>query len=313
MDSDGCLVAILLFTTSSKGSHIAFRWPARSNASRRLSRPLPLDHRERLDFNYRAAHELGGSPDSAMIDMLRTELNKHAPYQWADAIREFTNEPGGANVSPGRNRSTSLQSAGSAAKSTHSVPSTRDNTFGSIDADADWSDDHDYHFVLGYPMTNLAGSLFRFDRNLCYQRFELTIDELLFIGHPVCIGDDGTWKPKAEPSKADDSDTEEVHRPLKSKDDVDSAALKAFHFVLVLDRPDPSLGGNENLNRFIDVYYRQIVMKVTAALHCEQARDGYVEKEADVLVDLCYESMKSQLCPIPSLALVALTNFRRAL
>jgi hypothetical protein len=41
-----------------------------------------------------------------------------------------------------------------------------------------------------------------------------------------------------------------------------------------------------NLTRFIDVYYEQIAVKMTAALHFEQSRDGYVEKETDLLVDL---------------------------
>ena len=281
--ADGCLLAILLFTSSSKGSHIAFRWPARSTASSRLARPLPLEPVP-LDFNWRASHLTLTSPDQELLDAALTGIEESLPTQW----RPHDDPIVGPQATNGtRSRAPSLPTT------TPTTPHT--NAYEHVDADARWHPDHDYNYVLGYPNSILAGTLFRFERKICNQRFELVIEELMFLGHPVCIGEDGTWGWKelyADPSPdgvADQITASEQQR----KDDAKESALKAFHLILVLDRPDPSVGGDVNIGQFVDVYYKQIAQRLTAALHYEQARNGYVEKQADLLVDLCYETMKS--------------------
>jgi nitrogen permease regulator 3-like protein len=152
--------------------------------------------------------------------------------------------------------------------------------------------DPDFDWVLGYKTKLLAEHVFHFDRNLCNQRFELILEELLFLAHPVCIGDDGTWQweqlysdPKQKKEERG-GDRSAVGSDPVLADPQNEASLKSFHFILVLDRPDPPLGGNANLTRFVDVYYEQLAIKMTAALHYEQSRDGYVERETDLLVDL---------------------------
>ncbi len=280
--ADGCLLAILLFTSSSKGSHIAFRWPARSTASPRLARPLPLQPVP-LDFNWRASHPLNGaSPDQELLDAAVTGIDESLPVQCHPNDDPIV----GQQVTNGiRSRAASLSTT------TPTTPHT--NSYEQVDADARWYQDHDYKYILGYPISILAGKLFRFERKICNQRFELVIEELMFLGHPVCIGEDDTWGWKelyADLSPNDGTDQESVSEP-QPKDD--SKEFKAFHLILVLDRPDPSVGGDVNIGQFVDVYYKQIAQRLTAALHYEQARDGYVEKQADLLVDLCYETMKS--------------------
>jgi len=280
--ADGCLLAILLFTSSSKGSHIAFRWPARSSASQRLARPLPMEPVP-LDFKWRASHPLNGaSPDQELLDAAITGIEESLPAQW--------HPHGDLMVSPKagtRSRTSSLPTT------TPTTPHA--NSYGRVDADARWHPDHDYNYVLGYPISILAGKLFRFEREICNQRFELVIEELMFLGHPVYIGEDGTWGWKelyADPTSGGPGDQSDAPEP-QQKDDSKESALKGFHLILVLDRPDPSVGGDVNIGQFVDVYYKQIAQRLTAALHYEQARDGYVEKQAELLVDLCYETMKS--------------------
>ena len=282
--ADGCLLAILLFTSSSKGSHIAFRWPARSTASPRLARPLPLQPVP-LDFNWRASHPLNGaSPDQELLDAAITRIEESLPAQCHPNDDPIV----GQQVTSGtRSRAASL--------STTTPTTPHANSYEQVDADARWYQDHDYKYILGYPISILAGKLFRFERKICNQRFELVIEELMFLGHPVCIGEDGTWGWKelyADPSPDGETDQDSVSEQ-QPKDDSKERAFKAFHLILVLDRPDPSVGGDVNIGQFVDVYYKQIAQRLTAALHYEQARDGYVEKQADLLVDLCYETMKS--------------------
>jgi hypothetical protein len=52
--SDPSLLAILFVSSSSKGSHLVFRWPTRPQAVRRLARPKPITRQ--LDYAWRAAH-----------------------------------------------------------------------------------------------------------------------------------------------------------------------------------------------------------------------------------------------------------------
>ena len=281
--ADGCLLAILLFTSSSKGSHIAFRWPARSTASPRLARPLPFQPVP-LDFNWRASHPLNGaSPDQELLDAAVTGIEESLPAQ----CHSYDDPIVGQQVTNGtRSRAASL--------STTNPTTPHTNSHEQVDADARWHQDHDYKYILGYPISILTGKLFRAERKICNQRFELVIEELMFLGHPVCIGEDGTWGWKelyADPSPDGGGDQDSVSEQ-QPKDDSQEHALKAFHLILVLDRPDPSVGGDVNIGQFVDVYYKQIAQRLTAALHYEQARDGYVEKQAELLVDLCYETMK---------------------
>jgi len=55
----------------------------------------------------------------------------------------------------------------------------------------------EYGALLGYSAKFFAGLLLP-KRALCHQKFALAIDDLFFIGHPVCVDDDGTWQFKHE-------------------------------------------------------------------------------------------------------------------
>jgi hypothetical protein len=236
-----------------------------------------------LDFNWRASHLTlsGAPPDQELLDAALTGVEESLPTQWDPHDDPIVGQQATNGT---RSRAPSLPAP------TPTTPHA--NAYEHVDADARWHPDPDYNYVLGYPNSILAGTLFRFERKICNQRFELVIEELMFLGHPVCIGEDGTWGWKelyADPSPDDSGDAPEQQLEDVSKD----SALKAFHLILVLDRPEPSVGGDVNIGQFVDVYYKQIAQRLTAALHYEQARNGYVEKQADLLVDLCYETMKS--------------------
>ena len=332
MSSDPSLLAILFVSSSSKGSHLVFRWPARPKAVPRLARPLPIVRQ--LDYAWRAANPtdaINAEPEDKPFSLSKahrqqdpgSRTHPHQSHQrtysdvgmkesstsyvealevaqspayewrlqeWSDPLNSFAphiagpigpggGSGGGGNGTSGgsRQRSSGGQSSSSRKKappfpSSYSVSE---------------HEDPDFEWVLGYRTKLLAEHLFRFDRNLCNQRFELVLEELLFLGHPVCIGDDGTWqweqlysdsKPKAE--------NEEDGEIVEAKDPKNETSLKSFHFILVLDRPGPAWGGAANQTRFVDVYYEQLAVKMTAALHFEQSRDGYVERETDLLVDL---------------------------
>ena len=55
----------------------------------------------------------------------------------------------------------------------------------------------EYGALLGYSASFFAGLLLP-KRALCHQKFALAVDDLFFVGHPVCADDDGTWRFKRE-------------------------------------------------------------------------------------------------------------------
>jgi len=69
-----------------------------------------------------------------------------------------------------------------------------------VDVDAQVADaplQDEYGALLGYSAEFFAGLLLP-KRALCHQKFALAVDDLFFVGHPVCADDDGTWRFKRE-------------------------------------------------------------------------------------------------------------------
>ncbi|TFY57486.1 hypothetical protein EVJ58_g6991 [Rhodofomes roseus] len=166
--------------------------------------------------------------------------------------------------------------------------------------------DDEYDTVLGFSAELLAGLLCP-QSSMCHQKFEFLVDDLAFIGHPVCAEPDGSWRFKPEKSKlmprgrgskkgeapqpAEPSLTpdrmERNKRPLP-----DSTWLQTFHLVLVLDRPDPSSSTSGTVWKYFDTIYEQIAFTVTAVLYQEQVLHNFVEDECDTLGSLRDEYSK---------------------
>lgn len=74
--------------------------------------------------------------------------------------------------------------------------------------------------------------------------------------------------------------------------DADTAPqLTSFHLVLVLDRLDPRSVSARDLHRYNDVFYQQIAFKMTAVMHYEQGRSGWVARASEQLIVLRDECM----------------------
>ncbi|CAE6383966.1 unnamed protein product [Rhizoctonia solani] len=69
--------------------------------------------------------------------------------------------------------------------------------------------------------------------------------------------------------------------------DADNAPqLTSFHLVLVIDKLDPQSVFPRDLHRYMDVFYQQIAFKMTAVMHYEQGRSGWVAKASEQLICL---------------------------
>lgn len=268
------LLAILLVTTSATGSSLVYRWPPSPSTTPRLSRARPPEDtfcHSQFDNPWRASH----FSDTWTEDISRfskTSLETEADYTW--------------------HRPDTLRDRSSSFSPSTSHPSTGQNS-------ADKSPIvYEYDHLFGYSAEFLA-SLLCPQASMCHQKFELLVDNLAFIGHPVCAEEDGGWRFKAEKVKAGPRGRESRigqsasagsvsaspdTRPASSeKVTSKSSRLNIFHFVLVLDIPDPSSSASGNVSKYFDIIYEQIAFTVTAVLFQEQVLSNFVETECDVL------------------------------
>ncbi|KDQ18776.1 hypothetical protein BOTBODRAFT_170785 [Botryobasidium botryosum FD-172 SS1] len=318
------LLGILLVSSSSSGSTLAFHWPPDPHPAPRLVRPKPPGYSQRaklLDTSWRFAQ---GIDDAKLEDVLQKllELEKAEmdDYEWkAPATRP--------SLSHSRDSAAHIDSnngggGGGGGSSSHSTShSLSQDTVATSDLDDMLAEKHlrqEYDHILGFKSSILA-ELLSPKHALCHQKFELIVDEMAFIGHPVHIDSNGSWSwdelhaapPQPDPratgrgrstrrfsegsSALDDDDIESLTSPSprpKSPAAVAAASqdrpsqITSFHLVLVLDRPDPCSTSSVDLYRYIDSYYWQIVFKMTAAMHYEQGRDDFIGEQCKMLTAL---------------------------
>ncbi|PWN20576.1 hypothetical protein BCV69DRAFT_282785 [Microstroma glucosiphilum] len=152
---------------------------------------------------------------------------------------------------------------------------------------------------LGFPVEDLAEFLAP-DRDLCNRRFDFTVDDLTFVGHPVRIPS------KSRNTQNTDSPDDQDERGRQGRSAQQSSDLGAasappsastgssatpevtlFHLILVLQSPDPSYAAPSlDLTTWLGFWYDNVCFKMTAALWAEEQRCSYVSEEADVLFKL---------------------------
>ncbi len=267
------LLAILLVTTSAKDSNLVYRWPQNPQIQPRLSRPRPdcASSPAHLDNVWKAStygetnEQHDGLPHVPLSD---------PEYEWKQSTSR--NDDQGTSS---RARSTSTRRSPSTERS-----ATKD----------------EYETLFGYSTSFLANLLCP-QRSMCHQRCELLVDDLVFIGHPVCVDTDGEWrfrheKPKSgargretRGSQMGSTETVAEESPDRmSVQDVSSKAswLTTFNLVLVLDPPEPSSSASGSFLKYLDVVYRQIAFALMAVLFQQQVLSNFVEKECDILGSL---------------------------
>ena len=282
MSDKNFLLAILLVTSSSKGHSIVFRWPSQPQPARRLSRPLPRDD-SLPDYSWRASH-YPENIDQALVDQGRriTDAEEDGlAYEW--------NRPTFESISPSGSR----PSSGRSSPNTHGTGSNASFDF---DQNAALEVTDEYDSFLGYSASTLASSLLRADRSVANRKFELQLDELLFIGHPMHIGEDNTWQWDSLYAGGGRRGTKKQQEDMED-DAAGMPSFQGFHLVLVLDRPEICRAGASNLLKYLDVYYQEVALKLTAGLHYEQARTGYVEKQSDLLMRVKETCSNNGMCP----------------
>ncbi|KAG5646132.1 hypothetical protein DXG03_004371 [Asterophora parasitica] len=296
------LLAILLVTTSATGSNLVYRWPASPSTAPRLNRVRPDETiwASQLDNPWRASH-FSDAAAEAIPRLAKPSLEADVDDAWhrPNALRDR---------SPSFSPSTS-HTSGRISPSKASRFSTDKSQIL-----------HEYDHFFGYSAEFLA-SLLCPQASMCHQKFELLVDNLAFIGHPVCAEEDGTWRFKPEKAKLGPRGRESrigssktVNRGSGSPDTrptstdkghSNSSWLNKFHLVMVLDIPDPSSSASGNVSKYFDIIYEQVAFTVTAVLFQEQVLSNFVEIECEILGSL-KDSSYSKGVPFSSCVLQAL-------
>ncbi|KAL4247623.1 Nitrogen permease regulator 3 [Abortiporus biennis] len=279
------LLAILLVTSSAKGSSLVYRWPPLPQTIPRLARPRPKHATicKHADNPWRAANLTDSIPEETLRCSERYTGSEEDDYTWR-------------RVKPYRDRSLSFSHSRSHPTSRRGSPTKEHGDSYTLDGPRELvPPDIDYYQVLGYSAEFLANILCP-TRPMCHQKFELVVDDLAFIGHPVCGDADNVWRftpekakmaPRGRGSKKGQSPQgdEKCLTPEKvSKEKTISENwLQTFHLVLVLDLPDPSSSASGNISKYFDIIYEKIAFVVTAVLYQEQVLNNFVEVECDKL------------------------------
>ena len=339
------LIALLLVShAANTGPALVFRWPPTPASSPRLTRPNlknPASHPPALqaDNPWKAANSSDTVSSSSALSQassagLAADDGDHLWSRPPDRSRDHSLSDITGNSHPLSARSSKSRASGTT--SPINLPAHHDIQDPSFHSSATPTVNHvqessgNYQKLLGYSAEFLA-SLLCPNQASCHQKFELIVDDLAFIGHPVCAEKGANWKFKTPrpdkhstkpsffgrrgrgPRKSSASKTAPISAPMTPLLDVDpptpvaddegstdsdsssdpatalnspSSWLQTFHFVLVLDLPDPSSSASGNVSKYLDIIYEHIAFTVTAVLYQEQVLSNYVEQESDLLINL---------------------------
>ncbi len=268
------LLGVILATSSSRGSHIVFRWPNNPKLFKRYSkvkyytdaRPSNLNraqldedldpvrqkakwdrHDEDEDDNAEGGNDSVGqsdTPSSSDVEdsdgSVLDEDENRSVRDRADTIISHGRSKTGA-ASTNRSKSKARRPLAGLEESTQSVRSNDRQTGTHKDAGADTHDrapDSDagtsrelspeekarqeekaaraYKTYLGYDVEILA-SILNPRPELAHQKFELVVDDLAFLGHPVSAGRGGTWGSPEDKERSDEDGDDERDRSTQQR------------------------------------------------------------------------------------------------
>ncbi|KAI8143878.1 nitrogen permease regulator of amino acid transport activity 3-domain-containing protein [Fennellomyces sp. T-0311] len=140
--------------------------------------------------------------------------------------------------------------------------------------------------IFGISVSFLADALAP-RSELCDRKFQLSIDDLTFVGHPVSLTQEDSRSPTSSPSSSSDTShngastttrNEEGHHNDSKPNGATHMTL--FHVVFVMSPPDLEL------NTRTDAIYAHVVRRYAAALQYEQLRCGYIQDEFEKILAL---------------------------
>ncbi|CCJ30396.1 unnamed protein product, partial [Pneumocystis jirovecii] len=127
----------------------------------------------------------------------------------------------------------------------------------------------------------------------CGKKFELWVDDLVFLGFPVHVKPDGTWSKHIDrPSKhsnsthSESANLHDLGTHVSNESTNESAKLSQhqmtlFHIVMVMKPPL-----TQNYHTKINEMYTNVVIKLAMALKYEQAKMDYVWSQSEMILHM---------------------------
>lgn len=191
------LIAVLLVTATTKGVNVVFRWPPKPRIPTRFSRPKPVieafPRYSLVDASYSAANALTNEQaEEAVARMERqgAELWNDEDYTWHRPKADIsTAKP----TSSAQSKSNLASGSTSGSESPTMLKKPKDDRLDEPPPEVRGpSSIKQWEACLGYDTPFLA-ELLSPRPAMCHQKFELFVDELAFIGHPVHEKADESW------------------------------------------------------------------------------------------------------------------------
>jgi nitrogen permease regulator 3-like protein len=157
--------------------------------------------------------------------------------------------------------------------------------------------------LFGLPKTDLAENLIPKDA-LCDRKFELSLDDVVFLGQPVHL----VPPPHDHHSSGPDAATILATSPASSvNDEIDSketiirkVRLNKFHIVFVIN-PGWRMDHHEHVSKM----YNEVVKKFTEACKTEESERGYISLEASKIHKIMREAEEKRTPPtLPGVTLI---------
>lgn len=142
-----------------------------------------------------------------------------------------------------------------------------------------------FSHYLGYPVDFLAEMLAP-TREMCNRKFELVVDDLAFIGHPVYRSAESTSHQPTE-QRGRTGAAKANHASDNTNDPASAPEVEMFHLVLVIQPPDPSYATPTlDLTTWLGLWYDNVTFKMTAALWAEEQRCSFISAQNDILLKI---------------------------
>lgn len=135
--------------------------------------------------------------------------------------------------------------------------------------------------ILGFEPEHISEMLSP-PRDMCNRRFEIMLENVVFLGLPVHISSNGSWKPgkrthKSQSMPSGENSNEVENSPGSGKS---ANSMSMFHLVFVMNPPEIER------NYRIDEMFYYVVSKLSLVLRYEQLRHDYVWNQVKLILKL---------------------------
>lgn len=275
----------MLVITTHNGPQLVFHYPPRPKENGYQATPFTVDD-DLVDSDGSTTDEEYSSDDDGSPD--GETADEQDPQTLLDLLDEHDRKKAQKETKRLRQRGSKKNSVSSAKR----TGSDRNSMFSTQDHA---SEDPVVNKVFGFDPEFLS-EIMTPPKQLCNARFELTVDDIAFLGLPIHINDQGEWRAfrskksarsrhsnaastngsMTNDSAPDDSDH-------KSSDGADSESeegntMTMFHVVFVMNPPIVEYGYR------IDEMFHYVVSRLSLVLRYEQAKSNYVWNEAQKIL-----------------------------